>query len=191
MKKIKVIVLLVAVFCMTSLSFPLLRVEGTYSAFAKQAGFGLGVNFPLIPLIDTTLYAHFLGDANISGGATFEGFSFSGTTKVNSTAVELQAKLPFSIMDFNVGGTLLLDLMNGSNSGKDFIFISGVYAGFYGHYQKPVFPLVNVFGQVGMLFKVVDGAKLINDQASGGGTMDFSNVDRSGLYFRAGVAIGL
>lgn len=194
MKKIRSVVLLVTIFCMTSLSFSLLRVEGTYSAFAKQSGLGLGINFPLIPLIDTTLYVHFLGDANISGKAAFEGYSFSGTTKVNSTAFELQAKFPFSIMDFNVGGSLLLDFINGKEpfSGKDFIFLSGAYAGLFGHYQKTVFPLVNLFGQVGFLLKVVDGSKLINDQVSGGaGTMDFGNIDRSGLFFRAGVAIGL
>ncbi len=194
MKKFRAVSLLVTVLLMTSMSFSLLKVEGTYSVFAKQAGLGFGVSLPLIPMVDTTLYAHFLGEANISGTAAFDVFSFAGTTKVNSTAIELQAKLPVSIMEFNVGGTLLLDIMNGNepNSGKDFFFVSGIYAGIFGNYQKPLFPLVDMFGQVGFLFKVVDGAKLVNDQVSGGaGTIDFGNINRSGLYFRAGLSVGL
>ncbi|MDD4526896.1 MAG: hypothetical protein PHF25_02530 [Candidatus Margulisbacteria bacterium] len=192
MKRLRSVVLLVTVLLMTTMSFSLLRVEGTYSAFAKQSGLGLGVSFPLIPLVDTTLYVHMLGDADISGTADFDGFTFSGTTEVSSTALEMQAKLPLSLMDVNFGATFLMDFMNGKEptSQKDFIFISGMYAGVFGYYQKPVSPLISLFGQMGLLVKVVDGAKIINDQATGAG-INLGNLDRSGFYFRAGIAIGL
>ncbi len=190
MKKFRVVGLMVAVLLMTSMSFSLLRVEGTYSAFAKQGGLGLGLNFPLIPLVDTTFYLHMLGDADVTGTGTIGGVSFSGTAKMKATAFEMQAKLPFSIMDCNVGGTLLVDLLTGDNGTQTVALPGSIYGGAFIHYQKELIPLVSYFGQAGMLFKLVDGQTEVNKQVIGG-SFDMSNVNRNGLYFRAGLAVGI
>ncbi|MEI7943166.1 MAG: hypothetical protein WCH76_08430, partial [Candidatus Riflemargulisbacteria bacterium] len=189
MKKFRVLLLLVTVLLMTSMSFSLLKVEGTYSVFAKQGGVGIGIGLPLVPLLDTTVYIHMLGDANVTASANYSGETFSGTTKMSATAVEVQAKLPISIMDFNVGGTVLVDILTGKESigGKSVALPGSVYGGLFVHYQKSLMPLVSYYGQMGMLFKVIDGEKALNDKVTTG-EFDMSNIDRSGMYFRAGLS---
>lgn len=193
MKKFRAVSLLVTVLLMTSMSFSLLKVEGTYSVFAKQAGLGFGVSLPLIPLIDTTMYIHMLGNADVlvSGLGTFGGVTFTGATKMAATALEVQAKLPISIMDFNVGATVLIDFLTGDNGTQTVAMPGSIYSGLFVNYQQGLMPLVSYYGQAGMLFKVFDGEKAVNDQIIGAATFDFGNINRSGLYFRAGLSVGL
>jgi len=192
MKKFKSVLLLVAVLLMTSSAFSLLRVEGTYSSFAKQAGYGIGVNFPLIPFLDTTLYYHMLGDANITATDTpsFGDFTLSaGATKINASAIELQAKLPFAIMDVAIGGSVLFDL--GTIDSTPGIVPGSLYGGLYAHYQQGIVPMVHWFAQAGFLSKLWDGEKAINDEIGAGASLDMGAIDRSGMYFRVGIAAGL
>jgi hypothetical protein len=193
MKKFRAVSLLVTVLLMTSMSFSLLKVEGTYSVFAKQAGLGFGVSLPVLPLVDTTFYIHMLGNADVTltgigniGGATFS----SGTAKMAATAFELQAKLPFSIMDCNVGATILADFLTGDNGSQTVAMPGSIYGGLFVQYQKSLMPLVAYYGQVGMLFKLLDGEAEVNKQASPA-IFDMSNINRTGLYFRAGLSVGL
>jgi hypothetical protein len=196
MKKIKSLILVGLIFSLTSFSFSLSKAEGVYTVFAKQSGLGAGVNFPLIPLIDTTLYFHSLGETSVDGTATYTNgsstYSLSGQTKVNSSAIEFQAKFPLSIMGVSIGGTLLLDIMNAKVSGtnQEFVLPGSLYAGVFGQYNQGLLPFVSVFGQAGLLVKVLDGEAEINKNLSGG-SLNLSNINRSGLYFRAGVSVGI
>ncbi len=191
MKKLRSVILLVAVLLMTTMSFSLLKVDGTYSVFAKQGGLGMGITFPVLPIVDTMIYIHMLGDADVTATGNIGGINFSGVAKMTATAIEMQAKLPMSFMDWNFGGTLLYDILSGSTAGQSTYLPGSLYAGLFGQYQQPITPLIAWYGQIGMLFKVLDGQKLINDQVSSGGSFDLSNIDRSGLYFRAGLSVGL
>ena len=173
-------------------SFSLLQVQGVYTGFAKGTGMGLGIDFPLIPFFPTSILISQLGDTNInvSSGFSFGGQTWSaGTYQFSSMPIEAQIKFPFGIMGFNWGADLMIDLLTGKVAGNSVSFPGGIYGGFFGEYKQDVLPLISLFAQLGYLVKLVDAQKAIDDQV-GAGKIDLSGVDRSGLFYRAGVSIG-
>ncbi len=174
-------------------SFSLLKVGGTYTGFGKGSGIGAMVDFPLFPFIPTVLNITSVGETDVVANLTYGGKTFSGTKKFSSLALDFQAKIPLVNMSgFEFGGDVLVDLLTGkSNDGTAVALPGGVYAGVFGQYNQNFLPLVDGFVQLGYFAKIYDAQKALADSATSVGTLDLSGSDRSGLFYRVGVSIGL
>ncbi len=158
-----------------------------------DAGFRLAMlDFPLIPFVPTALYITSVGETDVTATFGYDGKNFSGTKKFRSLALDFQARLPLvNITGVDVGGDVLVDLLTGKDaSGSDVGLPGGVYMGAFGQFNQNILPLVDGFFQLGCLVKVVDVQKALNDKLTSG-SVDLSGFDRSGLYYRFGVSVGL
>ncbi len=172
-------------------SFSLFQVQGVYSSYAKGSSVGAGIELPIIPFIPTTLYLSQFSDTNITCAFTYLSKTFSGTIPFKSFAADFQFKLPLpDVAGFTFGADVMVDLLTGRVSGSDVAMPGNVYAGLFAQYNQNLLPLVSAFGQLGYLAKVVDTQTAIKNDSSFTGTIDLSAIDRSGLFWRAGVAIG-
>lgn len=174
-------------------SFSLFKIGGTYTGFGKGAGVGASIDLPIIPFIPTVLNVTQIGDADVVANLTYAGKAFTGTKKFSSLALDFQLKLPFvNIAGVDVGVDILADMLTGkANDGTAVSLPGGVYAGVFGQFSQNLLPLIDGFAQLGYLVKVVDAQKALSDAATGVGTLDMSASDRSGLFYRFGVSIGL
>lgn len=172
-------------------AFSLIKVDGAVSGYAKgPVGTGIGIEFPLIPLLSTTLYYHTLGSQKVElPGFTYDGKTHTaGDLKMKAYALELQLEYGIPLTDFAVGGTVLGDVYTSEIAGSDVAMPGSIYTGLYGRYRKALLPFVDMYGTLGLLFKAVDGEKEINDESSV--DLDLSDIDRSGLYYRVGLTLG-
>jgi hypothetical protein len=192
-KVLKVAMLSFVLISMMASSFSLFKVGGTYTGFAKGSGVGAMIDLPIIPFIPTVLSVTSVGDVDVVANLTYGGQSFTGTKKFSSLALDFQAKLPFvNIAGVDVGADLLFDLLTGkADNGTSVALPGGVYAGIFGQMNQNLLPLVDGFMQLGYLVKIVDAQKALADGATGVGTLDMSAADRSGLFYRIGVSIGI
>jgi hypothetical protein len=168
--------------------FSLLKVDGAMTGFAKgPMAVGVGLEFPLIPFFPTTLYYHSIGEQKINFEASVYK-ELTGEVKVKAYALELAIEFPLGFAGVNVGGTVLGDFFTGEAGGKDAILPGSIYSGLFGRYRKALLPFVDLYATLGFLAKTVDGEKEINKKT--GVNIDMGDVDKSGLYYRAGLTIG-
>ena len=196
MKKVMYLSLVLVMFLgLFSSSFSLLQLKGVYTGYAKGSGIGLGVDFPLIPFIPTCLYVTGLPDTNVSlPSLSMGGINFSaGTAKFKTMTFELQTMFPLDIAGVGVGGSLVMDWLSADLLGKSASFPGNIYGGVVGNYKQNIIPLVDWFAQVGFLVKLWDVEKVIKDANSSipANLINLSDLDRSGLFYRVGVSIGL
>lgn len=196
MKRTGLLILLIMfILGLSTQAFALLKFEGIYSVYAKNQGVGAGVEIPLIPLFPITLYASKLNDKNITlPNVTYKGDSFNGEVKFQSIAGELQIKTPIDLFGVKLGATVMADLLSGKNvSGKMVTLPGNIYAGIFGQYGQSLLPFLDWYLQAGLLNKIVNGEKAINDEihkSSPGTSVNLKDIDQSGLYARAGLSLG-
>lgn len=191
MKKLSFV--LIGSMLLMSMSFGLLKVEGIYTGFAsEETGIGAGIDFPLIPFFPTQLYISQQADTTITTPPfVYGGITFGGASQTFKTlAVELQMGLPLiNILGVTTGFNVLVDVAYAEDVGGSIQAIPGNgYAGFWGKYTKNLLPLIDVFGQLGYLVKVLDGEKQLEEDT--GVALDLSSLDKTGMFYRFGVSIG-
>lgn len=187
----KLLLAVMACLLISAPAFSALKVDGCVTGYAKgPMGTGIGIEFPLIPLLSTTLYYHTLGSQKVElPSFTYDGKTHTaGDLKMKAYALELQAEYGIPLTDFAVGGTVLGDLYTSEIAGSDVAMPGSIYAGLYGRYRKSLFHFIDMYGTLGYLFKAVDGEEAINDESSV--ELDLSDIDRTGFYYRIGLTLG-
>lgn len=193
MNKLKLSLITLLIALVAAPSFALLRVEGYYTGYANGSGPGVGVSFPLLPFLDTTIVYSDLGENKISlGSFTYDNKTFAAPKiKVKQTVLELQVKVPLELMGVSVGGSLFMDILSAKEpvSGDSITLPGNLYLGLIGQYRHNILPLFSVITQLGYNIKVVDTEKIINDDTSGN-DVDLSDIDKSGFNYRLGLSLG-
>ncbi|HAR64289.1 MAG: hypothetical protein DKM50_02230 [Candidatus Margulisiibacteriota bacterium] len=191
MKKVRILLVLLMVFGLSAPSFALFKIGAAYTGYSQGQGMSASLEFPLIPLLPTTFYITQMNKQNVDlPPVTYGGKSFAGSVEFTSLVGELQIKTPLSFMGVSFGVNGLFDVIAGKDGSGEMVALPGNgYAGMFGEYTKDLLPFISGYAQLGYLVKVLDGEKTINDKIEPV-EVNLKDIDKSGLFYRAGLTIG-
>ncbi|HAR64388.1 MAG: hypothetical protein DKM50_13495 [Candidatus Margulisiibacteriota bacterium] len=187
-----VLALLITFISATS-SQALITINGIYSNYVNNKGFGAGTEFRISDTYSVRVLISKLEETTIKAAVfSFAGQNFGEDTfKVSSYALEGQVFTNESLFGFRFGLAGFVDLLYGKDSSGNLIGLpANAYIGAFVNNKQDILPFLQGYGEAGYLVRVVNGEKEFNSRIKPA-SVDLGDIDKSGFYSRLGVSISI